>query len=75
MSKGYSRLLINEIVIPRVGANWHETSVDLMMIALLSSRDRSENDWERLLLSAGFKVVKVWKSLAAYESVVEAEPL
>lgn len=73
MSKGYSRLLINEIVIPRTGANWHQTSVDLMMMGLLSSRERTEEGWEEFLQSAGFKVVNFWQSLAAYENVIEAE--
>lgn len=74
MKKGYSTLLINELVIPPTGAETYLTGVDIQMAAVLGSKERTYEDWESLLNSAGFKIVKAWSSLAAYEAVIEAEP-
>ncbi|KAI9661965.1 MAG: hypothetical protein M1831_002880 [Alyxoria varia] len=73
MKPGYSRLLINEIIIPPKDAQAYQTSVDLMMMSLFSSRERSEHDWSIFLKSAGFRVVKFWHSWAAFEGVIEAD--
>ena len=75
MKKGYSTLLVNELVIPPTNAIAHLTSMDLMMAAALGSKERSEGDWVHFLNSAGFKVVKFWRNLAAYEALIEAEPM
>ena len=73
MKPGHSRLLINEIIIPQKDAQTYQTSLDLMMMSLFSSRERSEDDWTEFLKSAGFRVVKFWHSWAAFEGVIEAE--
>ena len=75
MKEGYSRLLINELIVGAVGADRYETSVDITMAALLSAAERTEQKWADLLHSAGFAVVKVWRGYAAKESVIEAEPV
>lgn len=49
MAPGYSRLLINENVIPDTGAHWEMTALDVMLACLLSSRERTRVDWIRLL--------------------------
>ena len=74
MKPGYSRLLVNELVIPSVNATPYTTAVDLTMAALFSARERSEDDWTAFLGSAGFRVVKFWQGLGAAEAVIEAEP-
>lgn len=75
MKKGYSKLLINELVIPPTNATQWMTSMDLMMAAALGAKERGEAEWEGFLQSAGFRVVKFWHSLAVYEEVIEAEPI
>ena len=73
MKPGYSSLFLNEVVIPETGVNRHQSSVDMMMMALYNSRERTKEDWAALLEQAGFRVKSVWYSEAAYEGVVEAE--
>ncbi|KAL2200102.1 S-adenosyl-L-methionine-dependent methyltransferase [Corynascus similis CBS 632.67] len=75
MRPGYSRLLINENVIPGTGADWQATALDLMVMCLLSARERTESDWRRLLEGAGLKIVKIWSTdkQNGVESLIECE--
>jgi hypothetical protein len=75
MKPGYSKLLISENVIPGTGADWQATALDLMVLALLSSRERTERDWRRLLGAAGLRIVKIWSTdkQNGVESLIECE--
>jgi hypothetical protein len=41
MKQGYSKLLINEIIIPDQGAESEATGLDMMMMTLFSSKERT----------------------------------
>ncbi|KAM0715778.1 hypothetical protein Q7P37_008292 [Cladosporium fusiforme] len=74
MEPGYSRLLINENVVPDVEAHWETTALDLMMLALFASRERTRAQWKHLLEDiAGFKIVKYWDIGNGVESLIECE--
>ena len=73
MERGYSRLLINELVVPDRGAAWSVTSMDWLMLALGAVRERTESDWRELLESAGMRIVKIWTWEQGTESLIEAE--
>ncbi|KAH7156717.1 zinc finger protein-domain-containing protein [Dactylonectria macrodidyma] len=73
MKPGYSKLLINENVIPETGAQWEATALDIMMLTLLASRERTRENWETLLGKAGLKIVKVWTVANGVESLIECE--
>lgn len=73
MTKGHSRLVINEVVLPSKGATLDQTSLDLTMMALVSGRERTEEDWSRLIESCGLRVLGFYHSLASKEAVIEAE--
>lgn len=73
MVPGYSRLLISENVIPDVGADWQVTGQDLMMMTMVSSQERKEQEWRRLLESAGLKVLEIWRHEPGVESLIECE--
>ncbi|KAI1129983.1 S-adenosyl-L-methionine-dependent methyltransferase [Nemania abortiva] len=73
MKKGYSKLLLNDIVMPRTGASLTQTVMDMQVMALGSAYERTEPMWTSLLQSAGLKIVKIWPDGCGYESVVEAE--
>ena len=73
LTRGYSKLLINENVIPDQGAHWLSTSLDMVMMSALSASERTEQDWQTLLESAGFKIVKIWTYEPGTESLIEAE--
>ena len=71
--RGYSRVLINEIVVPDRGASWPVTAMDALVLVLGAMRERTEKDWEGILGKAGFKVVKVYTCQMGCQSLIEAE--
>jgi hypothetical protein len=73
LTKGYSKLLINENVIPDQGAHWLGTALDMVMMAKFSASERTEQNWRALLESAGFQIVKIWTYEPGTESLIEAE--
>jgi hypothetical protein len=73
MKPGYSKLLINENVIPDTGADWEQTCLDMMMLTLLSSKERTRGDWQDLLGKAGLKIVQIWTVAKNAESLIECE--
>ncbi|KAI9925332.1 hypothetical protein ASPWEDRAFT_62821 [Aspergillus wentii DTO 134E9] len=72
MKRGYSKILINEHVIPDVGAHWEATSLDLIMMSI-GSTERTEKDWRRLLEGAGLRIVRIWSVQRGVESLIECE--
>ncbi|KAH9899088.1 S-adenosyl-L-methionine-dependent methyltransferase [Xylariomycetidae sp. FL2044] len=73
MRPGYSKLLINENVIPTQGAWWETTALDMVMLTYFSSRERTRADWENLMAQAGLKIVKIWGGGHGVESIIEVE--
>lgn len=75
MVPGYSRLLINEEIMPSRGANWEITALDMMMMSVLSSGERTTEAWYDLLEKrAGLKIVKIWSGgTTAEENIIECE--
>lgn len=72
MKPGYSKLLVNENVIPDTGAYWETTSLDIIMMQI-GSGERTERQWRALLESAGLKVVNIWTAQRGVESLIECE--
>ncbi|RAL10943.1 S-adenosyl-L-methionine-dependent methyltransferase [Aspergillus homomorphus CBS 101889] len=72
MTPGYSKLLVNENVIPDTGAYWETTSLDLIMMSV-GSGERTEGQWRGLLESAGLRIVKIWAAQRGVESLIECE--
>ena len=60
MTPGYSRILIHECVVADQGASWQHTALDLYMMALFATQERTEREWRALLESAGLKVTGIW---------------
>ena len=73
MVKGYSKLLINEVVVPPTGASINQTTMDIEMMSLLSAFERTQDAWTKLLTEAGFKIVKFWPDSRQIETIIEAE--
>lgn len=70
---GYSRLLLNEIVVSEEHPTLAATSMDMMMLAHFAVRERTESDWKALLEKAGLKFVAIYSYPGVAESVIEAE--
>lgn len=60
MKLGYSRLLINDIVMPRQNPTWPATSMDNLMLVLNAVQEQTEEDLNKLLKQTGFNLVKVY---------------
>ncbi|GKZ26494.1 hypothetical protein AbraIFM66951_002574 [Aspergillus brasiliensis] len=74
MKPGYSRLLINEFVVPETGAHWEITGLDMMMLALFSSEQRTRAAWYDLIeRRAGLRIMQIWDAGTGVESVIECE--
>lgn len=72
MRPGYSKVLVNEFIVPEVGASDFITACDLVMMGLSGGMERTEGQWTRLLASAGLRIEKVWTLNEQTESVIEA---
>jgi hypothetical protein len=73
MEPGYSKLLVHDHVLPEKGVHPHASAYDLTMMVKVAGRERSESDWKVLLASAGYSVVKIWRSPFAVQAIIEAE--
>jgi hypothetical protein len=73
MEKGFSRILIDDYVLPNTKAPIRGSSMDLLMMMFLSGIERTERQWNTLLDRCSLEIVKIWKTRSDYESVIEAK--
>ncbi|KAI1102866.1 putative O-methyltransferase [Jackrogersella minutella] len=73
MKRGYSKLLLYEIVLPRTGASIYQASLDVGLMANLSAYERTEAMWTKLINGAGLRIVHTWMDPGGYEGIIEVE--
>lgn len=73
MTRGYSKILINENVVPDREAYWETTGLDILMMAVFSAKERTEQNWRDLLEPVGLRIVNIWTYEKGTESLIEAE--
>jgi hypothetical protein len=73
LKKGYSRVLLNEIVVSEEKPTIAATSMDMMMLAHFSVRKRTEAEWRAILAKAGLGIVHIYTYPGVAESLIEAE--
>ncbi|KAK7932013.1 hypothetical protein PG985_002725 [Apiospora marii] len=73
MEKGYSKILINDYVIPNEGAHWLQTSLDCELMSTLGARHRTEAEMRHMIEEAGLTVVAIFRHPLSLDCVVEAE--
>ncbi|KAI2465128.1 S-adenosyl-L-methionine-dependent methyltransferase [Annulohypoxylon bovei var. microspora] len=73
MKPGYSTLLIHDHIASETLAHPHTTAYDLTMMVMVAGVERQEVHWQALLKSAGYKLVRIWRSPLAVQGVIEAE--
>jgi hypothetical protein len=73
MKPGYSKLLINEIIVPSQNPTWPVTSMDQLVFVLGAMRERTQVEWDSLLRRAGFKIAHIFSYVMGSESLIEAE--
>ena len=73
MKRGYSKILIDDVVLPEVRVSRKSAFMDLSMMALETGAERTSQQWHDLLGSVGLRIEKIWPSQVGLESLIEAE--
>ncbi|KAJ1329744.1 demethylsterigmatocystin 6-O-methyltransferase [Microdochium nivale] len=73
LKPGYSRVLLNEIVLSEENPTLAATSMDMMMLAHMNVRERTEVHWKKIIEGAGLKIIKIYHFPGSAESLIEAE--
>lgn len=71
MIPGYSRVLLQESVVPSQGATWLSTAADLVMMCGLAGRERTEKGFKNLIEGVGMKVTGIYTRAPGEESIIE----
>ncbi|KAJ4412122.1 hypothetical protein N0V82_008833 [Gnomoniopsis sp. IMI 355080] len=71
MIPGYSKLLLQETVVPSQGATWLNTAADIVMMCGLAGRERTEKGFKDLAESVGMEVTGIYTRAPGEESVIE----
>lgn len=72
MEPGYSRLIINEYILPNTKCPLSYSSMSIMMTIQVGAYERTEQEWWDLLGSVGLTVVQVSYPPEEGEGVIEA---
>ena len=73
LEAGYSKILLDEMVIDDERLVPAITAMDLNMMSTLAANERTKQDWTRLIEQAGLKVVKIHSNPTIHEYIIEAE--
>ena len=72
MTKGYSKLLISDLVLPNTRCPLPLAGLDLAMMFWHTGMERSEDQWHDLLKSEGLEIIKIWNNPNGDGAVIEA---
>lgn len=73
MKAGYSKILLNEAIIPKTNCGSWFAAADINVMAILGGMQRTEKQWIDLLQSVDLEVVKIWNSPHdGDEAIIEA---
>ncbi|KAL8823155.1 MAG: hypothetical protein Q9191_006124 [Dirinaria sp. TL-2023a] len=73
MKRGYSKILIDELVLPNEGVSPIGAFMDLTMLAIETGSERTSQQWYDLLGSVGLRIEKIWPPTVGPYSLIEAE--
>lgn len=74
MTTGYSRILLDEIIVPDEKAPWVVTSLDLLMMEVHSAQERREKQWRALVDGVeGLRIKKIWPLEMSLKKIIEIE--
>lgn len=75
MKPGYSKILIQDLVLPDQGAHWFTTTMDLELMLTMCARERTRAQFIELIdkVGGGLRVEKIWTPTAVgmLDSLVE----
>ena len=72
MEKGYSCLIINDMILADTNASMYAAASDFAMMALFGGRERTKSHWLDLLGSVGLIIQGIWTLESGADSVIEA---
>jgi demethylsterigmatocystin 6-O-methyltransferase len=55
-----SRILIDDMVLPNEKVHWQAASIDLVMMAALASKERTDEQWRALVEAAGLQILEIF---------------
>jgi hypothetical protein len=73
MKRGYSKLLMYEVVLPAKGTTSLMTTLDLQLMNCVGGLERTEQHWKDLLGEAGFSINSISRYPGVVESAIKAE--
>ena len=73
MERGYSKILIEDHVIPDQNAGYYETMLDMAVMVVCPGIERTQAMWTQLLSSVGLKISKFWMPTRDSTGIIEAE--
>lgn len=71
MSPGYSKLLVNDIILAPQGVSRLEATVDMQMMVMTSGFERTEGMFRRIFEKAGLRLEKIWRNPTSLTSIAE----
>ncbi|RYO87703.1 hypothetical protein DL766_009942 [Monosporascus sp. MC13-8B] len=71
MTPGYSKLLINDCVVADEKAAWQHISLDIFMMAQVSSQERTEREWRALVGGCGLRIAGIYNKGEGNEGLIE----
>ena len=71
MTPGYSKIILNELVVPDQKCGIVAAQVDIAMMTMLAATERSERQWHDMVEPAGLKIEKIWTDVLEAESIIE----
>jgi hypothetical protein len=73
MEKGYSKILINDFVVPRSRRSLGTNVSDCELISCLGARHRTVGEHTKLYEGAGLKITGIWCHPQSLDSLIELE--
>lgn len=71
-----SVVIVDDVVLPEIGATWKQASMDLAMMTMLAAMERTKTHFTQLLAEAGLKLRDVWTYDEDYgDSFIVATPM
>lgn len=73
MERGFSKILIEDYIIPDQNARLKETLTDMIVMVWCPGIERTRQRWTELLESVGLRVLNFWLPDGYHKGIIEAE--
>ncbi len=74
MKPGYSKIIVNEIVLPDKGMTLTAAQLDITMMSAMAATERTERQWRAIMDAAGLVIEKIWTKVQQEESIMVLVP-